>query len=896
MLKELSKKIFKKVFYYLGIGAFTTFLVVGVSTTAQAVDLAADDIWNDADSSRAGTIADPANSGTTVDLKGYALQFLTAGDGKSTGAITDTGSAAVTESSIDVLNVNGGGALTQTLESLIVDGYMVIRNIDDEADMTVTVSSTSVANVIGGVLQLTSSDETADSDITMDVASSLEVTGITTLTANTGSSASDMRLIVDKAATFTAGVVLDDDTGLSYLELEQDNAVTIAGTVQGASDGEGTIQVTGEGKTFSGVIGGGSKKLLEVQVDADDTTFSETVNATTVDVNNTATFTGLVTATTTTIDAATTFTAGVAGGTNVTMGNGIVLTVAGNTITSTNVKFTDATSQLILSGSDVTITGDINATSTTDSGIITLNGTQTTFVGNVGAAAGTNVLIMTVAAGKRAVITETANFIEHIDFGAAAELEITKAVTSGSVFTMDATLMENTDVADVKILMPVNLVGGETLELFKTAADEASMLANIKSGLSDSALIDYSATNSSGTYTVTATAKSAATTANELGVTTNHATAFQQALLSVVSDTNVDGTAEDAFYNALQDENGYGVTEDTALAKQVAPQTDGIAGSTSATSAMTGSVQGILSNRMASLRSGDAYVTGVAAGNGMSTNSGFLQVFGSAGTQKDTTTSKGATKFGYEAETAGLALGFDGITAGGSVIGLSLSRSDTDVTGKGTGKSTNDIESYTASIYADKVTDNGYLEGSLTFGTNDNATSRIVNTAGLDRTYKGSYDSGQVSLKIGGGVPAGDSIIFFGSITGTLIQTDSYTETSTTAADNLKLKIAQDDVESIVGSLGFKAHKVTNNNKGTAMISLAINNEFGDNTINNTNTYQGGGSAFTTSTGVEALSATLGLGLSFASDTTSFNIGFEAEANQNEYLSHYGTLKLVRKF
>ena len=135
--------------------------------------------------------------------------------------------------------------------------------------------------------------------------------------------------------------------------------------------------------------------------------------------NNTATFTGLVTATTTTIDAATTFTAGVAGGTNVTMGNGDVLTVAGNTITSTNIKFTNATSQLILSGSDVTITGDINATSTTDSGIITLNGAQTTFVGNVGAAAATNVLIMTVAAGKRAVITETANFIEHIDFGAA---------------------------------------------------------------------------------------------------------------------------------------------------------------------------------------------------------------------------------------------------------------------------------------------------------------------------------------------------------------------------------------------------------------------------------------------------------------------------------------------
>ena len=144
------------------------------------------------------------------------------------------------------------------------------------------------------------------------------------------------------------------------------------------------------------------------------------------------------------------------------------------------------------------------------------------------------------------------------------------------------------------------------------------------------------------------------------------------------------------------------------------------------------------------LRSGDGYVTGVAAGKGVGTNSGFWQVFGSAVRQKNNTVGSG-TEFGYNADTTGYALGFDGITENGSVVGLSLSISDTDVAGKGTGKSTNDIESYTASIYADKVTDNGYLEGSSTYGINDNATSRIVNTAGLDRSYIGSYDTEQVS-------------------------------------------------------------------------------------------------------------------------------------------------------
>ena len=98
----------------------------------------------------------------------------------------------------------------------------------------------------------------------------------------------------------------------------------------------------------------------------------------------------------------------------------------------------------------------------------------------------------------------------------------------------------------------------------------------------------------------------------------------------------------------------------------------------------------------------------------------------------------------------------------------------------------------------------------------------------------------------------------------------------------------------MIGSLGIKAHKVTD--KGTPMISLAVNNEFGDTEINSTNSYKGGGTAFKTSTDVEALSATLGLGYSFGNDLTSLNIGYEGEMDDNEYISHYGSLKIVSKF
>jgi len=99
----------------------------------------------------------------------------------------------------------------------------------------------------------------------------------------------------------------------------------------------------------------------------------------------------------------------------------------------------------------------------------------------------------------------------------------------------------------------------------------------------------------------------------------------------------------------------------------------------------------------------------------------------------------------------------------------------------------------------------------------------------------------------------------------------------------------------MIGTVGFKYHAEMNNG-GTPMISIAINNEFGDNTIDSTNTFQGGGTAFKTSTSVEELSATLGLGYTYGTDAASIEVAYEADANDDEYMSHYGSIKIVGKF
>ena len=285
------------------------------------------------------------------------------------------------------------------------------------------------------------------------------------------------------------------------------------------------------------------------------------------------------------------------------------------------------------------------------------------------------------------------------------------------------------------------------------------------------------------------------------------------------------------------------------------------------------------------------------AAGGLSAQSAFIQAFGSTAEQKSTKVGSG-TQAGYDSNTTGFALGFDGITDDGITAGVSFSMSETDVDGLGTGKATNNIDSYTASLYMDKATDAGYVEGSITYGISENEASRKITSAGLSRSYKAAYDSDQLSFKIGAGAPqevGAGYLTPFGSLTGSFINTDAYTEKSSVADDALRLKVAQDDVSSMVGSIGFKFHAEMDNG-GTPMISLAVNNEFGDSTTDSTNTFTGGGTAFKTTTAVEELSATLGLGYSYGSDAASIEIAYEADANDDDYLSHYGSIKIVGKF
>ena len=849
--------------------------IVGAATGADAGDLIIE-------STAASTLT--LSGGVADGAIAHSATIKGAGTLKVTGVVTNDETIGFgVGAEIGILDIDGTLTSTSTIESLVLD-------LD--------------GTLAGATSLINTNASTLNGSITTTGVTTL--TGAVTLDGNTDITTTD-EIIMFGSTVNGDGIDLTLDSGTA--------AVNFDGIVGGAvGGGVGDIAITGALDLDAAITDAETISVsLASNLGASITTTATT--GTSITLSDAATLSAAVTLTT--------------ANTNISLeevnGANTLTLVAGTGTITTSAAMTQVTTMTVTSASTASFAATTNATSTvlnstgtnTFTGILTsptvdINAGTTTFQGKVTAStkidvAGASTIVnidsapdtanLTVAAGVVNISVQDVD-IDDLDLN-SGDIVIEKTVTNGQTVFLAAT-QGDTLVGTGEIYMPVNLSNGQTLVLFEDTdgtAVGALEEADVEGVVVDTALTNYVASETATNVVLTSTDKSSSTTASELSVTENDAKALLQLRNAAISDANADGDAEDAVFNALNAKGGFSATEDTNLAKQAAPQTDMISGSTFATKAMTGSLQGIMSNRMASLRSGDAFMTGMSAGNGMSANSGFIQAFGTEAEQKNKTVGSG-TQFGYDASSAGLALGFDGITDNGSVVGLSFSMSNTDVDGKGTGNSKNDIDSYTVSVYADKTTDAGYIEGSLTVGLNENNSSRIVNTAGLDRTYKGDYDSEQVSLKIGGGMPNAVGTGFvtpYGSVTATRITTDAYTETSTTAGDNLRLRVAQDDVDSIVGTVGLKYHTVLDNG-GTPMISLAINNEFGDNTINSTNTYQGGGTAFTTSTDVEELSATLGLGYSFRSDNTTLELAYEADANDDDYLGHYGSIKIVSKF
>lgn len=761
---------------------------------------------------------------------------LAVGDTVTMGAfnlvITQTTGTAPLDTATTAL-----GALTASTGALTITQTSTTTSSNFRATSYVATGAGNV-NITGGAGGDKAFTANFSGNVTTAGAGALIITGDT-------NSAVLTRLNI--GGNLTATTTLDDTAaqGTTQLTLNGSSAQTVTGTINGTAAGEGILNVanTSGGVTFASNVGA-TQRLANITVDAGSTaTFAGTSAATASTVTGTTTFTGAAALNTLTI---------AAGGTS--------------TFTSTLASSTSATIA--------------NTATATFNGIVTTPSLIVTGTANVN------------AASQAVAVTTLTNTTGIINIG--------KAIVSGNT-VFASTNQTPAAIGTGKIFYPANLTNAQTLTIFSDATDDADgtlVATNVTTASQNNALSTYTAARATEAIVVTSTDKSAATTASELGVNTNKASALLQArnAAAAANTAATDTSSIDAIFNVLNARGEQSATADTDFANQVSPQTDTITGSTVAAKAVTSGVQNVISTRLASLRSGDAYSTGIVTGSHMGANSGFIQAFGSQVDQKN----KG-NEFGYDSDTTGFAIGFDTKIPGGAVIGISYAHSEADVDGKGTGRAKNDIKTDSVSLYADYATKDGYVEGSITYGKSDNKGSRVINTGGLTNTYSSNYDSEQYSFRLSGGIPqslgGGAFITPFAAATISQIKADAYTETSTTANDALRLRVSQDTVDSQVGSVGVKFHQAIKDGKTTFTpeVKLAINQEFGDGNITTTNTYQGGGASFKNSTAIEKTSATAGLGVNISSDNLSFNIGYEADV-KDKYLGHSAQAKLTAKF
>ena len=361
------------------------------------------------------------------------------------------------------------------------------------------------------------------------------------------------------------------------------------------------------------------------------------------------------------------------------------------------------------------------------------------------------------------------------------------------------------------------------------------------------------------------------------GVTGQNSTAIVSALTAATNANNNTEWAAVANLTSTQTENA---------AEQLQPDMG------AANGAALASISGantVIAGRQANTKvafNTQGKQSGVSTGDASNDAVVWAQIFGSTATQD-----KVGTIDGYDADSSGLALGWE-TEKSGDLLGLSVSYSAVDVDGKSATASKTDATSTQAAVYGTygKATD--WMVG-YALGSND--TSRTINFGGLNSTAKGSYDSDIFSSKIGHTFDASGSFTPKADLAWTHIMNGSYTETG---AGNLGLVVGSSTNDIVTARMGveFAQHNESNGAVTIPRFSVMAGYDLVNDGAESSVSYIGGGTAFTTKAAApEKVSLDLGFGVDHVSDDSTVSVDFNANL-RDAYDSMTGSITLKSKF
>ncbi|WP_417788903.1 autotransporter domain-containing protein [Terasakiella pusilla] len=850
------------------------------------------DAGNHANEDSSASFAGDVTTATAFSLDDGAAGTATA-TFNGTGAQSITGAITVGTDGEGVIAVTNTGGTVDFNNDIGATGGAALGSMTIASGATVNLDGDTFVNSItgGGTVNFGTTGKKIELDSTF------------------GASGTAMNVSVDKSVAATIDATADTtaftnialDAAGSTLTLGGTSEVNVTGNVTATTDGEGVLTIAGQNgvTTITGNIGTSSSDIDTLNAGAQGLkvtgdTYAETITGAAGNMN----FDGNVTSVTAlnvnagganfakNVTASTAFTFAADGtmtfdGTTDQTITGAITTAGAST---GNIAVTNT-------GGTVTFKNALGDGATTELGDLTLSdGTTTVFEGAVGV--GQLSLGTGTATFDGAVVVDGAGASSgDLSFtGATSTITVGDSIASGSTL-INATTGNVVDTTGktVTVNMNTKIGDGGTLVLIDSNNDADTSKGTYS--VTNTGLFTYSVATTNNDITITATKRSTGAIASTLGVTSSTASALDSANTAVATG---DAAALTALNSAL---NAGGATA-TKAAETLALQADTLGGTSSIAISNGGAVLGVTSNRLASMRSGTQHAsagqTGFATGDTGMAKAVWLKSFGNWSEQD---TKKGVA--GFDADTYGLAGGFDAEVADKVRLGASLAYSNTDVEGKGAGNSQTDINSYQMTVYGDYTADSFYVEGMAGYARNNHEGQRTISVGGLTRQANADYDSNQYMASVGAGMPiqiSGDT--FFTPTAGfayTHVSTDSYTETG---AGNWNLNVNSKDINSSVASLGAKMHTKFQAGNGSLIpeVRAGISYDFSGDEAVATSSYTGGGATFTTTGAeVEQFGGNVGLGLTYDDGAWAVGANYEADL-KSDFVGHSATLEARFKF
>ena len=432
------------------------------------------------------------------------------------------------------------------------------------------------------------------------------------------------------------------------------------------------------------------------------------------------------------------------------------------------------------------------------------------------------------------------------------------------------------------------------------------IIVNDKSGLKhtdiepveSSNFADFSVDDDGTNIVLIARSRSTADIAADLGLSE---TDSERLLAAFNNSTN---SSFSNFVGAATDEEQIAL-----LAEQITVQEETLTATAGAISGSANQVAGITVDRLASLRTGDAYgleadqaAAGFATGDGAMNRNMWGKLFFNTASQNNVDDAAG-----YDSDTNGFVIGSDTEVGPNRRLGGSLAVSRSDVDGKGGGDAKTDIDGYQLTVYGDLTQSDYFIDWQIGVSMSNVETLTEIDPAStLQSGSNSEYDTLTYLAKVGVGMPlnisAGDMgegarFTPYGSLGFQRITSDSY-DLIFPDDPGLNQNVSPDDVDELTGSLGGR-YTVAIETEGGATLSPqvrgALNYDFIGNTAEATSTYNDGTELTVKGVEAEKFGASLGAGINYVSDATT--LGFDIDSTLKDgYASYTGALNFRLQF